>query len=131
MFSCFGCFFLFSVVLVRRFSCFDCFHIVHFCHVLIFLILVILCELVTIHRKNDVSPKWVVFLWQNTFRKQIIEIVQDFLQKKVTTTTANPWKSLRILRGNLPIFRMFSFSFFSFSCTFFFFYVFHLLFFCF
>ena len=49
-------------------------------------------KIVTFLRENGKTPKLVVdFLrGKDTFRKQNMEIVQDFIEKKVTTTTANP-----------------------------------------
>ena len=84
-------------------------------------------EIVTFPKRNGETPKWVVdFHWKHTFRKQIMEVVEDVIDT-VTTTTANPgnrpgfcvrsqkpWKSSKISH----------FLFFSFSC-FSFFFIFH------
>ena len=48
-------------------------------------------KIVTFLRKNDYTPKRVVDfpLERDTFRNKIMEIVEDFDEKKVTTTTVN------------------------------------------
>ena len=70
-------------------------------------------KIVTFLRKNDYHPKRVVDfpLERDTFRKKIMEIVED-LDEKSYNNNGKHWKSSRILRVN-PIFSIF-FSFFSF-----------------
>ena len=63
-------------------------------------------KIVTFPRKNVDLPELVVdFLEKDTFRKQIIEIVEDFIEKSYNNS--KPWKSSRIMRVKTKTFAMF------------------------
>ena len=82
-------------------------------------------KIVTFLLKNDYPPKRVVdFPWErDTFRNNIMEIVEDFDEKSYNNN-GKPWKSSRILRVNpfFSFFFLFSSFFFFFSVFFFFFF---------